>query len=164
MDKRALLDTILRINGAAMVQTGDIFRIVPLAELAEWQERFGLWAAVTERPGEAMTYTQNWPYEPLVGNIATPSSFLWSVFSVIFMIAGIGLLANSKELNELRGAPVAVQLQTDIKQGPGVGTGVGVGVGVDAGADGTARARRGSTRGRRRSAARRRRAALAGSR
>jgi hypothetical protein len=45
-------------------------------------------------------------------------------------VAGIGLLANSKDLNELRGAPVAVQLRTDIKQGPGVGTGVGVGVGA----------------------------------
>jgi periplasmic protein TonB len=45
-------------------------------------------------------------------------------------VAGIGLLASSKDLNELRGAPVAVQLQTDIKQGPGVGTSVGVGVGA----------------------------------
>jgi hypothetical protein len=45
-------------------------------------------------------------------------------------VAGIGLLANSKDLNELRGAPVAVQLRTDIQQGPGVGTGVGVGVGA----------------------------------
>jgi outer membrane biosynthesis protein TonB len=45
-------------------------------------------------------------------------------------VAGIGLFANPKELNELRGAPVAVQLKTDIKQGPGVGTGVGVGVGA----------------------------------
>jgi TonB family protein len=45
-------------------------------------------------------------------------------------VAGIGLLANSKELNELRGAPVAVQLAQDIKQGPGVGTSVGVGVGA----------------------------------
>jgi periplasmic protein TonB len=45
-------------------------------------------------------------------------------------VAGIGLLASSKDLNELRGAQVAVQLQTDIKQGPGVGTGVGVGVGA----------------------------------
>ncbi|WP_321475905.1 type II secretion system secretin GspD [uncultured Paludibaculum sp.] len=34
MDKRALLDTILRINGAAMVQAGDVYRIVPLTELA----------------------------------------------------------------------------------------------------------------------------------
>lgn len=34
IDPRALLDTILRINGAAMVQTGNLYRIVPLAELA----------------------------------------------------------------------------------------------------------------------------------
>ncbi len=51
------------------------------------------WAASTQRPNEAMTYTNNWPYEPLVGNKATASTFLWTVFSVLFMIAGIGLLA-----------------------------------------------------------------------
>lgn len=50
------------------------------------------WATVTNRPDQAVSYTQNWPYEPLVGNTATSSSFLWTVFSVIFMIAGIGLL------------------------------------------------------------------------
>lgn len=33
IDARALLDTILRINGAAMVQAGNIWRIVPLADL-----------------------------------------------------------------------------------------------------------------------------------
>ena len=44
--------------------------------------------------------------------------------------AGVGLLAMSNELAEIRGAPLAVQLKTDIKQGPGVGTGVGVGVGA----------------------------------
>lgn len=33
-DVRALLDTILRINGAAMIQVGDIYRIVPIAEVA----------------------------------------------------------------------------------------------------------------------------------
>lgn len=32
IDTRALLDMILRINGAAMVQVGDIYRIVPLAQ------------------------------------------------------------------------------------------------------------------------------------
>lgn len=34
LDRRELLDTILRINGAALVQTGNIYRVVPLAELA----------------------------------------------------------------------------------------------------------------------------------
>ncbi len=43
--------------------------------------------------------------------------------------AGVGLLAMSKDLAELHGAPVAVQL-APVKPGAGVGTGVGVGVGA----------------------------------
>jgi len=51
------------------------------------------WAATTERLDSNVTYTNNWPYEPLVGNHPTPNAFIWSVFSVLFMLAGIGLLA-----------------------------------------------------------------------
>jgi nitric oxide reductase subunit B len=51
------------------------------------------WAATTNRPDSNISYTSNWPYEPLVGNSPTPGSFIWTVFSVLFMIAGIGLLA-----------------------------------------------------------------------
>ena len=50
------------------------------------------WAAVTNRPGQEVSYTNNWPYDPTVGNQATSSTFLWTVFSVLFMIAGIALL------------------------------------------------------------------------
>lgn len=50
------------------------------------------WAAVTNRPGQSVSYTNNWPYDPTVGNQATSSTFLWTVFSVLFMIAGIALL------------------------------------------------------------------------
>ena len=50
------------------------------------------WAAVTERPGSNITYTNNWPSEPLVGNRAPTSTFLWSAFSVLFLLAGVGLL------------------------------------------------------------------------
>jgi nitric oxide reductase subunit B len=50
------------------------------------------WSAVTERPGKDITYTNNWPHDELVGN--TPPSHLlsWTVFSVLFLIAGIALL------------------------------------------------------------------------
>jgi len=34
IDTRALLDTILRLNGAAMVQQGNIYRIVPLTDIS----------------------------------------------------------------------------------------------------------------------------------
>jgi periplasmic protein TonB len=44
--------------------------------------------------------------------------------------AGVGLLAAKDVLAEIRGAPLAVQLNQNIKQGPGVGAGVGVGVGA----------------------------------
>ncbi|MBS0440942.1 MAG: energy transducer TonB [Proteobacteria bacterium] len=44
--------------------------------------------------------------------------------------AGVGLLAMKDQLAELRGAPVAVQLNPNIKAGPGVGAGVGPGVGA----------------------------------
>ena len=54
--------------------------------------------------------------------------------------AGVGLLAMADQLAEIRGAPVAVQLQKDIKQGPGVGTGKGVGVGAGTEAGTPARA------------------------
>lgn len=50
------------------------------------------WAAGTDRPDAAVTYTNNWPYEPLIGNRPSASTFLWTVFSVLFMIAGIALL------------------------------------------------------------------------
>jgi nitric oxide reductase subunit B len=50
------------------------------------------WAAVTERPGSDLTYTNNWPSEPLVGNRPPATTFLWSAFSVTFLLAGIALL------------------------------------------------------------------------
>jgi nitric oxide reductase subunit B len=48
------------------------------------------WATVTERPGEKVSYTQNWPHEPLVGNRPTGSSLVWSVISFVLLLAGIG--------------------------------------------------------------------------
>lgn len=44
--------------------------------------------------------------------------------------SGVGLLAMKNEIAEMTGAPMAVQLQKDIKPGPGVGAGKGPGVGA----------------------------------
>jgi nitric oxide reductase subunit B len=51
------------------------------------------WAASTNRPGEEITYTNNWPHEELVANKPTGSLILWTGFSVILLLAGIGGLA-----------------------------------------------------------------------
>jgi nitric oxide reductase subunit B len=50
------------------------------------------WAAVTERPGKSISYTNNWPAEELVGNKPPASTYIWTVFSVLFLIAGVALL------------------------------------------------------------------------
>ncbi len=64
------------------------------------------WAATTERASDGetlvpakdgiankkVTYTNNWPSEPMVGNTPPPALWVWSAFSVLFLIAGIAIL------------------------------------------------------------------------
>ena len=50
------------------------------------------WAAATLRPDDTVTYTNNWPHEPLVGNKPTSSIFIWTFVSIVLLIAGIGAL------------------------------------------------------------------------
>jgi nitric oxide reductase subunit B len=51
------------------------------------------WSAVTNRPGKHISYTNNWPHDELVGNSPPGHLLMWTVFSVLFLIAGIALLA-----------------------------------------------------------------------
>jgi nitric oxide reductase subunit B len=51
------------------------------------------WCTVTQRPGMDITYTNNWPPEKLVANEPPGSLLLWTGFSVIILLIGIGLLA-----------------------------------------------------------------------
>jgi nitric oxide reductase subunit B len=51
------------------------------------------WAASTDRPGEkGLSYTSNWPHEPLVGNTLTSGAAMWSIASIILLIAGIAAM------------------------------------------------------------------------
>ncbi|OHT19375.1 nitric-oxide reductase large subunit [Edaphosphingomonas haloaromaticamans] len=50
------------------------------------------WGATTNRPDQTITYTSNWPHEPLVGNSPTTGTLLWSLASVILLLAAAGAL------------------------------------------------------------------------
>jgi nitric oxide reductase subunit B len=51
------------------------------------------WAASTDRPGESnLSYTSNWPHEPLVGNAMSTSASMWSMVSIILLLAGIAAM------------------------------------------------------------------------
>jgi len=50
------------------------------------------WGATTNRPGKDITYTSNWPHEPLVGNKPTTELLMWSIASIILLLAAAGAL------------------------------------------------------------------------
>ena len=62
------------------------------------------WVCSTTRPGSDVTYTNNWPYEPVIGNKPSTSLQMWSGFSVLMLLFGVGLLvyyhASNKEKEE----------------------------------------------------------------
>lgn len=51
------------------------------------------WACVTNRPGSDFTYTNNWPPDELIGNLPTGAIVIWSIVSVVLLLAGIAALA-----------------------------------------------------------------------
>lgn len=51
------------------------------------------WSAVTERPGDTVSYTNNWPHEPLVGNRPSGDNVVWTGVSIIMLLAGISAMA-----------------------------------------------------------------------
>ncbi|PMS14894.1 nitric oxide reductase large subunit [Trinickia dabaoshanensis] len=59
---------------------------VALASFFFWSA----WSATTDRPGQTgITYTNNWPHEPLVDNEPTVANGMWSIVSVILLLGGI---------------------------------------------------------------------------
>lgn len=47
---------------------------------------------VARRPGENFSYTNNWPYEPSVGNVPTTGTFTWTWVSFCFIFFGFGAI------------------------------------------------------------------------
>jgi nitric oxide reductase subunit B len=71
------------------------------------------WASTTERPGQDITYTSNWPPEKLVGNEPPPELLLWTGFSVILLLAGIGVLAYYYASRPEEATPIAEMPEQD---------------------------------------------------
>lgn len=50
------------------------------------------WVTATNRPGSEVTYSNNWPHEPLIDNRPSTENVMWSIFSIVVLLAGIGFL------------------------------------------------------------------------
>jgi nitric oxide reductase subunit B len=53
---------------------------------------WGSWFSAAQRPGFTYSYTHNWPYDPLAGNLPHGALVLWSVIGTLVVILGIGLI------------------------------------------------------------------------
>ena len=69
---------------------------------------------VARRPGLAWSWTQNWPFEPLVGNTPTTSTFAWTWISFCFTFFAFGavLFIYERFLNDPDQAPMDPVLAT----------------------------------------------------
>jgi nitric oxide reductase subunit B len=50
------------------------------------------WATTANRPGKDYSYTNNWPYEPMAGNLPSTEAYVWSALSLITLLSGLGLI------------------------------------------------------------------------
>lgn len=89
----------LFMNDSSMVKLRNQYAIA--ANTVKTEERmakmnaffaWSSWVCVTNRPGDDITYTNNWPHDELLGNIPPTSLHLWSGFSILMLLGCIGLL------------------------------------------------------------------------
>jgi nitric oxide reductase subunit B len=89
----------------------DLERREALAAFVFWTA----WSASTHRPGDTVTYTSNWPHEPLVGNTPTSPTYLWTFVSIFLLLGGIGALVWYHAATSGREPPAVVPEQDPLK-------------------------------------------------
>ncbi|MFA5183340.1 MAG: cbb3-type cytochrome c oxidase subunit I, partial [Syntrophales bacterium] len=50
------------------------------------------WASVARRMGRDYSYTNNFPYDPLAGNMPPVAAYLWSALSLVTLLAGTAVI------------------------------------------------------------------------
>ncbi|MBU9597637.1 nitric-oxide reductase large subunit [Burkholderia multivorans] len=85
--------------------------------LAQQTADFLIYSALTtvaRRPGVTWSWTENWPYEPLVGNTPTTNTFRWTWISFCFTFLAFGVVLFIYEffLNDPDEAPMDPVLAT----------------------------------------------------
>ncbi len=80
------LDRLRQAYAMQDVTVPDPVRRSKLTDFFFWTS----WACATDRPGSTVTYTNNWPHEPLIGNVPTGATLLWSILSIFLLLGGVG--------------------------------------------------------------------------
>jgi len=81
------------------IQTNAVKDTILMAKMNSFIE-WSSWVCVTNRPNEMVSYTNNWPHDPVIGNIPPTALHLWTGFSVLILLIGVGLLVFYYAKNE----------------------------------------------------------------
>ena len=116
-DVRARAYRAVSAHYADVFANGETAYAIPAGAVSDASRRQALsafifwsaWCASTNRPGDTVTYTHNWPHEPLINNRATGETVLWTGVSIIMLLAGISAMvwwyASRKRSEELPALP-----------------------------------------------------------
>ncbi len=95
---------------------------IPTAEERRQIGRFFFWtawAASAARPGTDHSYTNNWPAERSVGNVATTQTYLWTIWGIISLFVTLGLFIFWIHRDRLwYGQPVGIPLSEKLVDMP----------------------------------------------
>lgn len=75
-------------HGLAAKTVGDPKELHDLVAFFAWTA----WGSTARMPGKDYSYTQNFPYEPLLGNGPSGGAVVWSALSLITLLAGTGVV------------------------------------------------------------------------
>ncbi len=87
--RREILDSLLRHDFSRGWTRAYSLDPVSAGDTADFLIYSSL-TTVARRPGTDVSWTQNWPYEPLVGNTPTASTFRWTWISFCFTFFAFG--------------------------------------------------------------------------
>lgn len=73
------------------------------------------WVASATRPGTEYSYTNNWPPDRSVGNVATSATYIWSIGGIVSLFVVLGLFVfwvhrDQMWYGEAKGVPLADKL------------------------------------------------------
>jgi len=75
-------------HGLLYKQISDSKEIQQLTAFFAWTA----WASAANRPGKTFSYTNNFPYDPMIGNTPSSDAVLWSALSLITLLGGTALV------------------------------------------------------------------------
>lgn len=83
---------------------------------------WGAWFSAAERPGYSYSYTHNWPYDPLAGNLPHGGLVMWSIIGSLILVLSLGIIGyvygkldreSLWEVQNLQAPPLATEQVVD---------------------------------------------------